>query len=95
VVLYLDKGSQADWRKLRDGTWSSKNPHIKVFQVSFNDDIWAGITKRIEDYHIADARAQKLPTVEIEDINQFKRICTHKKCDLAGECHVRDLCFAI
>ncbi len=95
VVLYLDKGSQADWRKLSDGTWSCKNPHIKVFQVSFDHTIWANLSKRIMKYHEADELAQKLPVVEIEHINQFKRVCSHKKCNLASECHLRDLCFAI
>ena len=53
------------------------------------------MVKRIQDYHRAEKRARELPVVEIENINEFPRICTHKKCDMAGDCGVRDLCFAI
>jgi hypothetical protein len=94
IVFYLDKGSQADWRKLPDG-WSCKNPHIKVFHVKWDDGIWGSMVKRIEEYHRADKRARDLPVVEIEHINEFARVCTHKKCDMANDCGVRDLCFAI
>jgi hypothetical protein len=95
IILYLDKGSQADWRKMSDGRWSCKNPHLKVFLVKFDDDLWASMSKRITDYHRAEKRAKALPTVEIENINEFARVCSHKGCDMAGECHLRDLCFAI
>jgi hypothetical protein len=95
IILYLDKGSQADWRKLSDGTWSCKNPHIKVFQVRFDKQIWEPMIERIKDYHRADERAKALPIVEIEHINEFSRVCSFRKCDLANDCHVRDLCFAI
>jgi len=95
VILYWDKGSQADWRKLSDGTWSCTNPHLKVFGVQFDSTIWGGVSVRIRDYHKAEDMVKRLPTIEIEHINQFTKICSHKKCDLACDCHVRDLCFAI
>lgn len=95
VVLYLDKGSQADWKKLPDGTWVSPNPHVKAFHIKWDDDLWATMQSRIQDYHKATERAKKLPTVEIEHVNEFHRICTHTGCDLAADCGVRDYCFAI
>jgi len=94
VVFYLDKGSQADWRKLADG-WISPNPHIKVFLVKFDHELWGSMRERIEEYHKADEIAKKLPVVEIDDINKFARVCTHKGCDMAGDCSARDMCFAI
>jgi len=94
IVLYMDKGSQADWKKLPDG-WSCKNPHLKVFEVKFDDALWADISKRIQDYHRATEKAKKLPVIEESHINEYERICTHKGCDMAGDCSVRDLCFAI
>jgi hypothetical protein len=95
VVLYLDKGSQADWKKMPDGRWTNANPHLKVFLVSFNQSLWDGMTRRIRDFHKADHMAKTLPTVEIEHINQFSRVCTHKKCDLAADCGVSEFCFAV
>ena len=95
IVAYWDKGSQCDWSREKDGTWTSTNPHLKVFHVKWDDDIWAGVVKRIQDYHRAEERVKTLPTVEIENINEFHRVCSHKKCNLASGCHVRDLCFAI
>ena len=95
VVLYLDKGSQADWKKLSDGTWISPNPHIKSFTVKFDDELWATLVTRINEYHKAAKTAKALPTVEIEHINEYPRPCTHKGCDMAGDCGVRDMCFAI
>jgi len=95
IILYWDKGSQADWRKGSDGRWTNQNPHLKVFHVCFDDDLWKKMSKRILDYHAAVAQVKKLPTIEIEHIKKHRRICSHKKCALAGECHVRDLCFAI
>jgi len=94
IVLYWDKGSQADWKKLADG-WSCKNPHIKLFEVKFNETLWADVSKRIQDYHRADKRAKELPVVEEAHINEFARICTHRQCDMANDCHVSDLCFTI
>lgn len=95
VVLYLDKASQADWKKMPDGTWISPNPHVKVFLVNFDQKLWESMSRRIREYHQADAVAKKLPVVEIEDINKFARVCTHKTCDLAAECRVREYCYAI
>ena len=95
IILYWDKGSQADWRKMPNGTWSCKNPHLKVYHVKFDDDLWAEVEGKIEKYHEADALAKKLPTVEIDDINKYDRVCSHDRCNLAGDCALRDLCFAI
>lgn len=94
VILYLDKGSQADWRKKPDG-WTCTNPHLKSFLVKFDSSVWEPVIDRIRDYHKADETAKRLPVVTVEDINAFDRVCTHKGCDLAGDCDVRDLCFAI
>ena len=95
VVLYLDKGSQADWEKLPDGTWISPNPHIRAFYVKWDDDLWAVMEQRIRAYHEAEQLAKKLPMVEIEHVNHYARICTHQKCDLAADCAVAEWCFAI
>lgn len=95
VVMYLDKGSQADWKQLPDGTWISPNPHVKMFLVEWDADLWANMERRIRDYHRAAKRAKTLPTVEIEDINEFPRICSHAKCDLAKDCGVREYCFSV
>lgn len=94
IILYWDKGKQADWTQ-RDGRWANQNPHLKIFHVRYDQGLWDKIAARIIDYHAAADLARKLPVVEIKDIQQVHRVCNHKKCDLAGECHVRDLCFAI
>lgn len=95
IVLYWDKGSQCDWVKLPDGRWQSSNPHLKVFLVRWDQGIWDDMSRRIRDYRRAEQRSQELPVVEVENVNEFPRVCNHKGCDLAGECVVRDFCFAI
>jgi hypothetical protein len=95
VVLYLDKGSQADWKKMPDGSWVSPNPHLKVFLIKWDQKLWDSMSRRIREFHEATDRAKVLPTVEIADINKYARICSHKGCDLALECRTREFCFAV
>lgn len=95
VVLYLDKGSQADWKKMPDGSWISPNPHLKAFLIEFDQKLWDTMSRRIREYHQAAEVASRLPVIEAADINKFSRVCTHKQCDLAVECRVSEYCFAI
>lgn len=94
LVLYMDKGSQADWKKKPDGTWSCTNPHLKPFNVEFDQALWATMSARIRDYHKAAEMAKTLPVIERSHIDEFRRVCTSRSCDMAGDCSVRDLCFA-
>jgi hypothetical protein len=94
IVLYWDKGSQCDWSRT-DGKWIAGPPHLKAYLIRFSSSLWGAMVARIKDYHRANERAQSLPVVSDKDVMQFPRVCTHAKCDLAGECDYRNFCFRL
>lgn len=91
VIWYWDKASQGDWEK-HDGRWVSKNPHLKIYIVPFNDKLWQRMEKRIRDYHAAGELIEKTDRDKLTG-TEFPRVCPARSCELAGECSVRDFCF--
>lgn len=98
LIVYENKGSQCKWKVNMFGQFVAGDPKVVPFVVRFDKDLWSGIVARIHEHHrsmavIEDHREQdkRLPRALIED---FERICSDKKCDLAARCPVSRECFS-
>lgn len=95
LVLYWDKGSQCDWRRTSAGEWLAGPVHLKSYLIKFDENVWQPMVRRINDYHKATKMVKELPVVTNKEVMSFKRVCSHAKCDLAGDCPVRKYCFGL
>lgn len=99
IIIYIAKGKQCAWT-VRNGMFKAGAPRVKGFLVPFDHELWAGIEKRVVEYHEAQRRitAVKKGEAKAEDVlnpKEFTRICSDIKCSMARKCAVKDVCFSV
>lgn len=101
IVVYVDKGKQATWRK-KKAVWTCGPPHVKQYDVQWSDELWQYIERVVEqdDRAIADielnAWEPKSLTGEeaAKVLENYERRCPSKGCTLADSCQLVEECFA-
>lgn len=98
LIVYENKGSQCKWSVNMFGQFVAGEPKVVPFVVRFDQDLWNGVVVRIHEHHRSVAMIEehresgrRLPRATVED---FERICSDKKCDLASRCPVSRECFS-
>lgn len=97
LIVYMDKGKQADWTMTPGGTFIATTPHIKAFVVPFDPVVWNPIEERIKEHHSARGLIEALRAdgtrPSQSHVEQFRRVCDSPRCEQAKYCPVVKQCF--